>query len=169
MIPYKQVASLGGIILNLKLFYLGVPWRNPRKGRDQILPSGNLGARGADFRSKDRISQPHIHPEGRMEGEGGKGKEGREREREKPLESENEEEMGSALSPAASVSPDPFSPFQLSSLKLAVWLSVWVGPLPFPLLAARTVNRTAGPACKTNNSQQTESRLPLLGSEQYRR
>ena len=24
------------------------PWCNPRKGRDQILPSGNLGAGGAD-------------------------------------------------------------------------------------------------------------------------
>ena len=24
------------------------PWRNPRKGRDQILPSGNLGHRGQE-------------------------------------------------------------------------------------------------------------------------
>ena len=27
------------------------PWRNPRKGRDQILPSGNLGKRLAFFRA----------------------------------------------------------------------------------------------------------------------
>ena len=71
--------------------------------------------------------------DGRREGrtEGGR------KEREKPSESENEEEMGSALSPAASVSPDPFSPFQLSSLEppagLAGRVCGWA-PFPYPPL-----------------------------------
>ena len=43
------------------------PWRNPRKGRDQILPSGNLDEGRKDMRTELKAQGQENGKEGRKE------------------------------------------------------------------------------------------------------
>ena len=40
------------------------PWRNPRKGRDQILPSGNLGSSQDERGLPDAAARSLVRPSG---------------------------------------------------------------------------------------------------------